>query len=84
MIARSAHQTLAVNGDEGEALIVKSVVINVRRHPCATSVGPLPLSLSHSLFCLSPPLSLSFSHLLSSSLSHFVFIRFPRRLSLFS
>lgn len=55
--------------EEKEALIVESVVINVRRHPRAISVEPPFLPLSLSLFCLTParvhPLFLIFS---SSSL----------------
>ena len=50
-------------------LIVKSVVINVRCHPCATSVGPL-LYLSFSLFV---SLSLSLFLYLSSRLFSFSF-----------
>lgn len=50
--------------EEKEALIVESVVINVRRHPRATSVEPLLLSLS-----LFSPLSLTQSSLFVLSFS---------------
>lgn len=42
-------------GRTKETLIVESVVINVQRHPCTTSIWPLPISS----FFLSPSLSFS-------------------------
>lgn len=56
MIARDVHQTFAV-GKMKEVLIVKSVVINVRCHPCTTSIWPLSISLSLSSGFLPPPCS---------------------------